>query len=621
MPEPVRAAIEPELRDMGELAGGDSTRAVDAAAAETSRSSRPVGRLGTSRRPTSSVPTPGARRPGRGRAGPRRHRPTSGSTARSRASTSSRWSTSSSPSSAVYSCPLAMTDGAARTLLAAAATRRSSIARVPRLTSRDPARRWTSGQWMTERTGGSDVGQSLDAARRRTATAGGSTARSGSPRRPRRRWRSRSRAPRATRPAGSGLALFYVELRDADGRRTASASTASRTSSARAMCRPRSSRSTARLATAGGRPADGVHEITPMLNVTRTWNARRRDRAACAAGSRWRATTPGGASAFGAPLADKPLHVDTLAALEAEFEGASTSPSAPSSCSAATRRARPRDGSGGCLRAAHADREAHDRRSRRWPRASEVLEAFGGAGYVEDTGLPAPAARRAGAADLGGHDQRALARLLRALSGEAGLRDLDAELSRALAAATDPALVPVRDRARALMDAAGGWFGAAQQGAPAASRAGRGGSRWRWDGRCSWRSPPSTRSGCSAGGPERPRRGPAAGRAHPGARRRRRAGHRRGAPGVRPEALRTSARRRSGGPSSPGTVGCHAGKPARRTSRASVRMVSPGDANGARLRLDRRTAGGGWELPDGGGRAAGAARGHPRRGGPAPRAL
>ena len=59
----------------------------------------------------------------------------------------------------VYSCPLAMTDGAARTLLDTGIA--ELIARaLPRLTSRDPARMWTSGQWMTERTGGSDVGRS-----------------------------------------------------------------------------------------------------------------------------------------------------------------------------------------------------------------------------------------------------------------------------------------------------------------------------------------------------------------------------------------------------------------------------------------------------------------------------
>src|SRR5512140_2048834 len=69
------------------------------------------------------------------------------------------------PSLDVYSCPLAMSDGAARTLLDlgnAALVERA----VPRLTSRDPARAWTSGQWMTERAGGSDVGRTETEARR-----------------------------------------------------------------------------------------------------------------------------------------------------------------------------------------------------------------------------------------------------------------------------------------------------------------------------------------------------------------------------------------------------------------------------------------------------------------------
>ncbi len=63
------------------------------------------------------------------------------------------------PSSDVYTCPLAMTDGAARTLLESG--NQALIARaLPHLTSRDPASVWTSGQWMTETTGGSDVGRS-----------------------------------------------------------------------------------------------------------------------------------------------------------------------------------------------------------------------------------------------------------------------------------------------------------------------------------------------------------------------------------------------------------------------------------------------------------------------------
>ena len=58
-----------------------------------------------------------------------------------------------------------------------------------------------------------------------------------------------------------------------------------------------------------------------MLNITRTWNA------ICAVGGMRRglALARDYATrrvAFGAPLSDKPLHVDTLAALEAEYEGA-----------------------------------------------------------------------------------------------------------------------------------------------------------------------------------------------------------------------------------------------------------------------------------------------------------
>src|SRR5579863_4348766 len=69
------------------------------------------------------------------------------------------------PSLDVYSCPLAMTDGAARTLIASG-NRLLMERYVPRLTSRDPIRMWTSGQWMTERTGGSDVSQTETIARR-----------------------------------------------------------------------------------------------------------------------------------------------------------------------------------------------------------------------------------------------------------------------------------------------------------------------------------------------------------------------------------------------------------------------------------------------------------------------
>jgi hypothetical protein len=78
-----------------------------------------------------------------------------------------------SPSSGLYNCPLAMTDGAARlcSLLLDSSVKLSSVSQplsgaaraavaeaYEHLTSRDGKSFFTSGQWMTERGGGSDVG-------------------------------------------------------------------------------------------------------------------------------------------------------------------------------------------------------------------------------------------------------------------------------------------------------------------------------------------------------------------------------------------------------------------------------------------------------------------------------
>src|SRR6202008_3850462 len=66
---------------------------------------------------------------------------------------------------------------------------------------------------------------------------------------------------------------------------------------------------------------DGVKNIAPMLNVTRTWNSV----SAVALMRRGLALARDYAKrriAFGAPLAEKPLHQDTLAGLQAEFEAA-----------------------------------------------------------------------------------------------------------------------------------------------------------------------------------------------------------------------------------------------------------------------------------------------------------
>lgn len=66
------------------------------------------------------------------------------------------------PSSGLYGCPLAMTDGAAYTLRSLLENKNMPIEKKKsiehaynHLTSRTEM--WTSGQWMTEKKGGSDV--------------------------------------------------------------------------------------------------------------------------------------------------------------------------------------------------------------------------------------------------------------------------------------------------------------------------------------------------------------------------------------------------------------------------------------------------------------------------------
>ncbi|XP_048841662.1 acyl-CoA dehydrogenase family member 11-like [Brienomyrus brachyistius] len=66
-----------------------------------------------------------------------------------------------SPSAGLYTCPLAMTDGAAKVIESLGMTEITENA-FQHLTSRDPQQFWTSGQWMTERKGGSDVGSGTE---------------------------------------------------------------------------------------------------------------------------------------------------------------------------------------------------------------------------------------------------------------------------------------------------------------------------------------------------------------------------------------------------------------------------------------------------------------------------
>lgn len=287
-------------------------------------------------------------------------------------------------SSDVYTCPLAMTDGAACTLLAHG--NQPLIERaLPRLASRDPATAWTSGQWMTERTGGSDVGLTETVARKE----GDAWRLYGT------KWFSSATTsqmaltlarPEGNPAGGRGLALFYLETRDDKGELNRILVNRLKDKLGTRKVPTAELTLEGTLATLVVGLTDGVRSISPMLNITRTWNSvcaisgMRRGLALARDYARRRV-------AFGAKLSEKPLHTDTLAGLQAEYEAAFH----------LTFRAVE-------LLGRNEHHEARGHEADLWrvitPLAklttgrqtvavvSEVLESFGGAGYVEDTGLP-----------------------------------------------------------------------------------------------------------------------------------------------------------------------------------------------------------------------------------------
>ena len=309
------------------------------------------------------------------------------------------------PSSAVFTCPVAMTDAAVRVLRDhAQPSLRDRV--VSRLLARDPQRAWTCGQWMTEREGGSDLSRHATVAR---LDPDADPRQDGAWRLHGTKWftsavtadcalvLARPEGPDgASRPGSGGLALFLVErvhprsgvvqvgttilvnrLKDKLG--TRALPTAELTLDGAA-------------ATAVGGVEAGVRKMAGMLNVTRVHNA-----VSAAAGMR-RGTDLAVAyarvrEAFGRPLAELPLHRATLDALAVEAEaafalvadvmarlGQAESGTLPEGAAGAERGRR-------ALRAliplakllTAKDAVAH---------ASEVLECFGGAGYIEDTGIP-----------------------------------------------------------------------------------------------------------------------------------------------------------------------------------------------------------------------------------------
>ncbi|MDR3606518.1 MAG: acyl-CoA dehydrogenase family protein [Oligoflexia bacterium] len=288
------------------------------------------------------------------------------------------------PSSAIYSCPLAMTDGAARVIeLMGDADLKANAFR--HLTSRDPDKFWTSGQWMTEKTGGSDVSNTETIARpdgngfRLYGTKWFTSAVSAQ--------MSMALARIEGAPAGNkGLSLFYVELRDAKGQLDHIR-----------VQRLKDKLGTKALPTAElileglpaklvGGPGDGVKKIASLFNVTRVYNS------VCAIGymRRGLALAQDYAPrriAFGKPLSEHPLHLETLANMQMDFESSFHLTFYVAELLGKDELGKATPEESACLRLLMPVTKLYTAKIG-VALASEMVESFGGAGYVEDTGIP-----------------------------------------------------------------------------------------------------------------------------------------------------------------------------------------------------------------------------------------
>ncbi len=298
------------------------------------------------------------------------------------------------PSSAFYSCPLAMTDGAAKLIELYGDQELKKT--FTKLTSSDPKTFWTSGQWMTERSGGSDVSNTETVARKIDGE-----------------WRlfgtkwftsaitsemamalARIEDESGNTVKGSrGLSLFYVEIKKADG-----------SLNNIEVLRLKDKLGTKALPTAElkligtkaklvGNPGEGVKQIASMFNVTRLYNsvtsiaAFRRILALATDYSRKR-------RAFDKEISEHPLNANILKAaneeltnlfyftfLVAEIFGNEEVFAEKNAFNLS------REELNKILRLLTPVLKLYTaKKTVQW--TSELLEVFGGAGYIEDGGIP-----------------------------------------------------------------------------------------------------------------------------------------------------------------------------------------------------------------------------------------
>ncbi|XP_013810255.2 acyl-CoA dehydrogenase family member 11-like isoform X1 [Apteryx mantelli] len=224
-----------------------------------------------------------------------------------------------------FSCPLAMTDGAAKVIesLGIPGSLKNAF---DHLTSRDSKKFWTSGQWMTERRGGSDVANGTETVARKQPD--GAYHLYGF------KWFTSAADSDVTltlariadaqghvKQGSGGLSLFFLKVRDEEGKLNNIK-----------VQRLKDKLGTRQMATAelwlDGAKAEliaaegrGVASISSMLNITRIHNVI----GAVASMRRMISLSREYALkrvAFGKLLKDHPLHMQTIARMEVQTRGA-----------------------------------------------------------------------------------------------------------------------------------------------------------------------------------------------------------------------------------------------------------------------------------------------------------
>jgi len=365
---------------------------------------------------------------------------------------------------------LATTDGAARTLRVHGPDDLADEV-VPHLLSREPDTFWTSGQWRTEKEGGSDLSQIDTTARR---------AEDGTWRLHGHKWFTSSTAANVAlvlartddADGDSGLTLFYVPIREEPDTPTREGIRVSRMKNK--MGARKLPVSEVELNGARARPVSplgaGARTLGPMIRIARTWNAvlatglMRRGLALARDFGRKR-------EAFGTPLMEKPLHYDTLASLQATFEGAFhltfrlvelLGKEETGTISAPERRLMDVLSPLVTLTTARQATSV----------LGEVMEAFGGGGYVEDTGVPM-LLRNAYALPLWEGTTNVMAlTALQKFRRDGRAEALKAELDRCAAAVESPALEHAVQTARGAYRNALTWLADALEKGPASVEAG-----------------------------------------------------------------------------------------------------------------------------------------------------